>query len=156
MFEPAIRTRSTTNRPNGLIMLFRVWARAREDGLNPLPAMFESVSARFATPELTAACESYFALTEACLARPLEPAPEQSAVLSRDEAALLDMLRQVPSLVTEGPNPAIPHGLPGALQWAAFAVLRAFASAGEYLLPDPQLPPGKCPFGNESATRIER
>lgn len=114
-----------------LVALFRLWHRLRGDGANPLPAMAELAAEHGqlagleadACAQLAVACDSFFALTQACLGRPLIPGEEDSAP-SADEDALLATLRHVPVLEAIGPSPALPHGLPGALQWAAFAVLR--------------------------------
>jgi hypothetical protein len=113
-----------------LVALFRLWHRHRSNGANPLPAM-AGQAAEHGGPiglpagsgaQLAVACDSFFALTEACLGRALQPGTDGAS--SADERALLATLRQVPMLEAVGATPALPHGLPGALQWAAFAVLR--------------------------------
>ncbi|KHL25847.1 hypothetical protein PK98_04385 [Croceibacterium mercuriale] len=109
-----------------LVALFRLWQRHRGDGVNPLPAM-AALATLHGMPadgsvQLAVACDSFLALTEACLDRPLQPGIDAAG--SVDERALLVTLRQMPVLEAIGPSLALPHGLPGALQWAAFAVLR--------------------------------
>ncbi|WP_126665529.1 hypothetical protein [Croceibacterium ferulae] len=114
-----------------LLALFRQWDRHRQDGANPLPAMARQAAehgrqaglAADASAQLAVACDSFFALTEASLARALQAGSDDGPP-SADECALLATLRQVPVLQAVGPNPVLPHGLPGALQWAGFAVLR--------------------------------
>ena len=107
-----------------IVALFRIWHVAREQHDNPLPQMSAALGGS-SSPELVPACDSFFALTQACLGRRLVASPDGSPAFSADEVALLETLRQVPALLTFGPNAALPHGLPGALQWAALAVLRA-------------------------------
>jgi len=143
-----------------IVALFRIWHAARERYENPLPQM-SAVLGRTSSPELAPACDSFFALTEACLGRRLQASPPQSPTFSPDEEALLETLRQVPALLAIGPNSVLPHGLPGALQWAALAVLNAIDA-----LPLPQTgttaPEGRCPFlasrgraTGEHAARLE-
>lgn len=110
------------------VRLFRKWSAARLAGLNPLPHM-QVLAAPFApAPDLILACASLFELTEAHLGRPLEPECCCGSTLSRDEAALIGLLRHAPDAGQAMASTAIPHGLPGAIRWAAFAVLRALAA----------------------------
>jgi len=133
-----------------VIALFRIWSKARVDGTNALPAMVACArrhganepSQLEAAPQLAVAADSFFALTEACLGRALVRSERENA-LSGDEAALIATLRQVPVLEEIGPNRAVPHGLPGALQWAAFAVLR-WVDVGEGAGVDAQY--AVCPY----------
>ncbi len=129
--------------------MLRVWRSARSIGENPLPHMLERSAPFEPGPEFVTACDSLFALTEAVLGRPLAPARCCSAALSGDEAALLVMLRHAPAAGSIETTRAVPHGLPAALQWAAFAVVRAlgdtFATNRRDTLPE--WTPEKCPFG---------
>lgn len=109
-----------------LIRLFRIWAQARDMHRNPLPEMTAAIAGRDTSPELAPACHSLFQLTEACIGRQLVPSAPCANDISRDEYALLALIEAAPnagSLVAEN---RLPHGLPGALCWAASAVNRAF------------------------------
>lgn len=115
------------SRPIGtLIRLLRVWARARDMRLNPLPEMSAALTGQDTSPELAAACHSLFELTEACLGRRLDCGIPASDDLSSDELALLALIEAAPDAGTLLAEARMPHGLPGALQWAACAVIRAF------------------------------
>ncbi len=100
-------------------------------GVNPLPAMLKMARDQFDCT-LVPACDSYFALSEACLGRQLAVSANGprdvplDITLTADERALLTALRHCP-LPSEAVRmaPGIPHGLPGALCWAAYAVRRA-------------------------------
>jgi hypothetical protein len=145
MFERRIPLPSHTHGLEPVVALFRTWHAAVQQGTNPRAAMAATLDHLRPSPELVAACDSFFALTEACLDRPLLPSPAGASTLSSDEQALLETLRQIPALLALGPNAAIPHGLPGALQWAAFAVLRALCIPADPAL-SPEPPPPLCPF----------
>jgi len=147
MYERRIHLPSGTSGAEQVIGLFRIWRTALERGANPLAAMFATLDGERASPELVSACDSFFALTQACLGRSLLCAEPESPALSADEEALLETLRQVPALLAGGPSTGIPHGLPGALQWAGFAVLRA-CNAPPELEPsfEPRSGPLVCPF----------
>ena len=134
-----------------LLALFRTWHRRRSEGANPLPAMADLAAEHSrltglssdVCAQLAVACDSFFALTEACLGRALQPGSDDGPP-SADEQGLLATLLQVPVLQAVGPNPALPHGLPGALQWAAFAVLRWLGVGRDH---EVELPPvSSCPY----------
>ena len=129
------------------VRLFRLWSAARAGGGNPVPAMQESLGLFQPAPELALACASLFDLVEAHLGRPLVPECCCGRELSHDEKALLGVLRHAPEAGQPLASAAIPHGLPGAICWAAFAVRRALAASfGEM----PEVPraeaPRECPF----------
>jgi hypothetical protein len=107
------------------VRLFRLWAAAREAGENPLPHMQDVVALIGPRPELAVACASLFELVEGQLGRHLVPECCCSAELSRDEQALLGVLRHAPEAGEPSTGAAVPHGLPGAICWAAFAIRRA-------------------------------
>jgi len=151
MYESRIPRPSEAHGAEQVVALFRTWRGAVERGANPLAAMSASLEPLRPSLELAPACDSFFALTQACLGRPLLSAPPGSPQRSADEEALLATLRQIPALMALGPNAAIPHGLPGALQWAAFAVLRALNAPAELEF-EPEPPPAFCPFGPPTAT----
>lgn len=114
------------------VRLFRLWAAAREAGENPLPHMLAAGSLPGPAParalELAVACASLFDLVEAQLGRRLMPECCCSPAPSRDERALLGVLRHAPGAGQPLASAAIPHGLPGAVCWAAFAVRRALGT----------------------------
>ena len=131
--------------PLVVVKLFRLWAAAREAGENPLPHMLDALEPLAPAPELAVACASLFELVEGQLARPLVPECCCSPALSRDEQALLGVLRHAPEAGQPLTGAAVPHGLSGAILWAAFAIRRAlgesFADDGD----EPQVS-AVCPF----------
>jgi hypothetical protein len=131
-----------------LVRLFRLWAAARAEGENPLPHMQQSVWLQGSAPELTVACSSLFDLVEAHLGRPLVPECCCSTALSRDEQALRGVLRHAPEAGQPLTSTAVPHGLPGAICWAAFAVRRALGErSGPLFSAAAPVVPAACPFG---------
>lgn len=133
------------------VRLFRLWSAARAGGSNPVPAMQELLHLFEPAPELAVASASLFDLVEAHLGRPLVPECCCGRELSRDEKALLGVLRHAPEAGQPMGSTAIPHGLPGAICWAAFAVRRALAasfgpSCGEAPEVQRAEPPRECPF----------
>lgn len=134
------------------VRLFRLWAAAREAGENPLPHMQDAAAPLGAAPELAVACASLFELIEGQLDRRLVPECCCSPALSRDEQALLGVLRHAPQRGQPFTTAAVPHGLPGAICWAAFAVRRAlggsFGNDGE------QPAPSRCPFDSATVSPI--
>jgi hypothetical protein len=132
---------------------FRLWAASRARGDHPLPHMQSAVSLFETAPELSVACASLFDMVEAQLERALEPECCCSPSLSRDERALLGILRHAPEAGQPLTSAAVPHGLPGAICWAAFAVRRAMAEtfADQFGTPDSEeSQPSKCPFSQEA------
>ncbi|OYW45810.1 MAG: hypothetical protein B7Z08_00015 [Sphingomonadales bacterium 32-68-7] len=124
--------------------MLRIWQAGRALGENPLPRMHEVSAPLVAAPEFVPACDSLFALTEAVLGRSLRPGRCCSRRLSRDEAAMLIMLQHAPEAGAVRTSAAVPHGLPAALRWAAFAVMRALGAEGAAAV---EPPPLRCPFG---------
>jgi hypothetical protein len=128
------------------VRLFRLWAAAREAGENPLPHMQDVVALMGPRPDLAVACASLFELVEGQLGRRLVPECCCSPALSRDEQALVGVLRHAPESGRPFTSAAVPHGLPGAIRWAAFAIRRAlgtsFAGGAEE-----RATPAVCPFG---------
>jgi len=127
-----------------LIRLFRIWAQARDMHRNPLPEMTAAIAGRNTSPELAAACHSLFQLTEACIGRQLDPADRCASNLSRDEYALLALIEAAPNAGTLVTEDRLPHGLPGALCWAASAVNRAFGVPLSFAITG-----GGCPFAHD-------
>ncbi|MFC4254776.1 hypothetical protein GRI97_05020 [Altererythrobacter xixiisoli] len=133
-------------RVRSFIKLFRGWASARRRGENPLPAMFALDTTATDTPEWVPACDSYFSLTEACIGRPLVHASNDTSLLAPDEIALLATLRQSATTGTIATDHMIPHGLPGALLWAARSVLRTLTDDIRFLMALDLERQGRCPF----------
>ena len=131
------------------VRLFRLWAAAREVGENPLPHMQDTVAPFLPAPELAVACASLFELVEGQLGRRLVPECCCSPALSRDERALAGLLWHAPETGQPLTSAAVPHGLPGAIRWAAFAVRRALGASfsGEIEAPAAhEAGPVSCPF----------
>lgn len=126
-----------------MTMLLRTWAAARRSGENPVPAMQGKLSAS-ASPELAAALDSLFGLTEAVLGRALAPGRATCPTASPDEEALAMLIRHARAAGPVRTGEAVPHGLPGALCWAAAAVARALGDPVRHERP----PPSRCPFGS--------
>lgn len=138
--------------PMIFVRQFRLWAAARAKGEHPLPHMQAAVSLFETAPELSVACASLFDLVEAQLERALAPECCCSPSLSRDERALLGILRHAPEAGQPLTSSAVPHGLPGAICWAAFAIRRALAETftDQFGTPDPATEPhSTCPFSQE-------
>lgn len=129
--------------------MLRIWHASRSIGENPLPLMQVQAAPIVVSPEFASACDSLFMLTEAVLGRSLVPARCCSPHSSRDERAVLAMLRHAPSAGTLRTNAAVPHGLPSALRWAAFAVLRTLGDRLEETDVDATTTPTRCPFDND-------
>lgn len=112
------------------VRLFRLWAIAREDGSQPLSRMHQ-VAAELCLPDETAiACASLFELVAGELGRPLVRECCCSKEFSADERALLGIVEVAPNLKPGSGSTDVPHGLPGAIHWAAMAVRRAFGLTG--------------------------
>jgi len=128
------------------VRLFRLWAAAREAGENPLPHMQGVAQLIGPRPDLAIACASLFELVEGQLGRKLVPECCCSPALSRDEQALLGVLRHAPEAGVPLTGAAVPHGLPGAICWAAFAIRRALGASFADEAEAPAMP-AVCPFG---------
>lgn len=107
------------------IRLFRRWTIAREGEINPVAALFALTNSLGCPVETAPACASLFELVEGHLGRSLRRECCCSNTCSSDELALIGLLRCAPDLGGTAATCAIPHGLPGAVCWAAMAVRRA-------------------------------
>lgn len=123
------------------IRLFRTWSTAREAGLNPVVALHGIAEPLNYPAETAPACASLFELVEGLLGRSLVGDCCCSRSFSPDELALIGLLRCAPNLGPGVAFSAIPHGLPGAVCWAAMAVRRALGMTHQ-----PILAPQHCPF----------
>lgn len=106
------------------VRLVRAWRAARAAGENPLPHVQAGAAPFDPAPGLSVACHSLLELTEAQLGRPLETECCCSRDITPDEAAMIGLLLHAQDAGSVMTTEAIPHGLPGAIRWAAFAVLR--------------------------------
>lgn len=123
------------------VRLFRRWAIDRESGINPIVALHEVADALRFPVETAVACASLFELVEGLLGRSLVRECCCSRAYSADELALIGLLRCAPDLSLGTATLAIPHGLPGAVCWAAMAVRQALG-----LSPRRVSQFGQCPF----------
>jgi hypothetical protein len=127
-----------------IIRLLRRWAAGAELGPARLPSLVRLGARIGVQPEAAVALASMFQLTEACLGRPLVAECCCSPRLSRDERATLLMLATAAPAHPHQADPAVPHGLPGALLWAV-------ASARKLLGLDTLIAmarPRQCPFAD--------
>lgn len=107
------------------VRLFRKWSIARENGEAAIPCLHEEAKQHNYRDNTAAAAASLFQLVEAQIGRPLVRECCCSPSFSPDERALIDILRHAPSLHPGKGTKAIPHGLPGALSWAARCLCEA-------------------------------
>jgi hypothetical protein len=133
------------------VRLLRRWAAARAELVNPLPSLVELARQIDCPPEAAIALGSLFQLTESCLGRPLEAECCCSRALSEDERAVLLMIAAAAAPGQPFAAPEIPHGLPGALAWAASSVRRLLGPGLSAPLP---LRTGRCPFPAHPAPPI--
>ncbi|MEM6585806.1 MAG: hypothetical protein AAF692_08635 [Pseudomonadota bacterium] len=133
------------------VRLFRLWAMGREEGRNPLPAMYAEAAKHRFSDQSAPACCSLFELTEGHLGRPLIRECCCSQSFSPDEKALLGVVRHAPALRPMRGSRAIPHGLPGAISWAASCVCEAIGFAAPSSVSNLTTSPANqqdCPFGS--------
>ncbi len=133
------------------VRLLRRWAAARDELANPLPTLVELARQIDCPPEAAIALGSLFQLTESCLGRPLKAECCCSRTLSEDERAVLLMIAAAAGPGEPFALPEIPHGLPGALAWAASSVRRLLGSG---VGPAVMLRTGRCPFPARPQTAI--
>ena len=100
-----------------VVRMLRRWAACRIEGSDALPSLIDLGADLGAPPPLAMALQSLFHLTEACLGRDLNTACVCDTSLTRDELAVLQLVRVAnpARLATR----AVPHGLPGVLAWTA-------------------------------------
>lgn len=90
--------------------------------------------------------ELFVAMLEMVVGRPLERNPSNGAVLSRDEAALLAVLRHAQTAGPIHTSVTVPHGLPEPLRWAAMNLSRALGLRGDQGPSD--IIAARCPFSS--------
>jgi hypothetical protein len=124
-----------------VIRTLRRWTAARDAERNPVASLVELATGLGESPMLAVAFDSLFQLTEACLGRQLLAECCCSPSLSPDERALLLLVAAAPA---PGEAPAsIPHGLPGALSWAATSLKSLLGDRFEI---GPAWRGARCPF----------
>ncbi|KWV92021.1 hypothetical protein AUC45_12770 [Erythrobacter sp. YT30] len=97
----------------------------REDHTSALPAMHAEATKHGYKDHAAAACSSLFELVEGHLGRQLVRECCCSPSFSSDEKALIGILRSALSLFSGRGSREVPHGLPGAISWAASCVCDA-------------------------------
>lgn len=130
------------------VRMFRRWSAAREAGIDRRRAMAEVYRGPGVPMMAAVAADSLFELVEAQLGRRLAAECCCSPSLGPDETALLGLLRYAADADAATSPAAMPHGLAGAVRWAAHAVRR------ELGLPTADPPgtgneagqPARCPF----------
>lgn len=132
-----------------LVRLMRRWAAARDLGENSTVSVVILANHLGELAMVAVALDSMLQLTESCLGRRLETECCCSQAVSGDERAVLVMIRSHagPSLVN------IPHGLPGALAWAATSLGRLL---GTRLPAAEPASSRQCPFKSEAYDRCAR
>ncbi|MEM6908582.1 MAG: hypothetical protein AAF494_07865 [Pseudomonadota bacterium] len=111
------------------VRLFRMWAESREEHRAALPMMHEEACRHGFKDQAAAACASLFELVEGHLGRRLVRKPSGGREMSSDERALIGLVRSAPALVPGRGSRTVPHGLPGAISWAASATCDAMGFA---------------------------
>ena len=130
------------------VRLLRRWVAAREELGNPFPSLVDLAKQLDCPAEAAVALGSLFQLTEGCLGRPLEAECCCSRSIGEDEKAVLLMIAAASDPDLPAATREIPHGLPGALVWAASSVRRLLGpNAAEALRANA----GRCPFGRATA-----
>jgi hypothetical protein len=130
------------------VRLLRRWVAARAELGNPFPSLVALAHQLDCPAEAAVALGSLFQLTEGCLGRPLEAECCCSRSVGEDEKAVLLMIAAAPDLDQPAATREIPHGLPGALVWAASSVRRLLGpNAAEPLATQA----GGCPFGRATS-----
>ncbi|NNM78539.1 hypothetical protein HJG53_16755 [Sphingomonas sp. ID1715] len=125
------------------VRLLRRWAICRGNANNPLPRMVELAKALGVSPEAAVALASLFQLTEGCLSRALHVESCLSGSIGSDERAVLLLIASAPEPGRPLASETIPHGLSGALAWAAWTVRRLLGDPGHARGP---IAPVHCPF----------
>ncbi len=128
------------------VKMSRRWAAAREVEVDRRGAMADIYRGPGNAMMAAVACDSLFALVEAHLGRELTPECCCSHALTPDEAALLGLLYHAGSASGVTTDAAVPHGLSGAICWAARAVRRELGFPSTPNRPPPVVDPLHCPF----------
>lgn len=135
------------------VKMFRCWVAAREADVDCRSAMSEAYGGPGDAMMAAVACDSLFALVEAHLGRALMPECCCSRALTSDEAALLGLLYYAGSGGGVMTDAAVPHGLSGAICWAARAVRRELGFSSATGRPPPPVDATHCPFHLQAVDR---
>ena len=122
-----------------VVAVLRAYATARGTGGPLLPRLIAFAAEEGLGETATVALASVFELTEACLGRPLLPGHGQA--LSADEEGVLMLLASANDVGPHCGSRTVPHGMPGALAWAARSAVRLTGG----VCARPATPPA-CPF----------
>lgn len=122
-----------------IVAVLRAYAGARGTGAPLLPRLIGFAAEQGLGETATVALASVFELTEACLGRPLLTG--DGARTSADEEGVLLLLASAGDVGSHCGSRAVPHGMPGALAWAARSAVRL--AGGVCARP---APPPACPF----------
>ncbi|MHB9878087.1 hypothetical protein ACSMXM_00275 [Pacificimonas sp. ICDLI1SI03] len=131
-----------------LIRMFRVWHAARDAEQPLLPSILARAGELGLEPVAGVACASLFDLVEASLGRQLVPECCCSRMLSPDELALVGLVRCALRAGNVHTTTEAPHGLSGAVRWAALAVRRELGAAAKIDDAPASGPPRQCPFSD--------
>lgn len=131
-----------------VVRLLRRWAAANAMGENALPAVCELASSLGVHFSTGVALASLYQLTESCLGRRLVTECCCSPRIAGDERAILMLIAAAPAPGQALASFHIPHGLPGALAWAATAVRLELALVSR------ECHPLHCPFSQQAQTAI--
>lgn len=126
-----------------IVRLLRRWVAAQEAKENPLPSLVELARELKQPAQVAVALHSLFQLTESCLGRRIKAECCCSGDIGPDERAILLMVAAAPAPRSSLVSRDIPHGLPGALSWAATSVRRVLGRTGWL---DHGLSTSRCPF----------
>ena len=105
-----------------VVAVLRAYAVIRGTAAPLLPRLIAAAADEGLGETATVALASVFELTEACLGRPLLPG--HGAALSADEEGVLMLLASAGDVGSHCGSRAVPHGMPGALAWAARSAVR--------------------------------
>lgn len=131
------------------VQLFRLWSAARANGRLVMPDIHTEAQAHGFADQTAAAAASLFCLLEGQVGRRLSPGKPGDREFTADERALIGLLRQAPMLQPGRGTRAIPHGLPGAISWAARCLCDAMGievDHGIYALQAAAANSQDCPF----------
>ncbi|MBN9505910.1 MAG: hypothetical protein J0I69_07765 [Altererythrobacter sp.] len=137
------------------VKMFRRWAAARAVDVDRRAAMADVYRGPGSAMMAAVACDSLFALVEAHLERELTPECCCSRALTADEAALLGLLYHAGNASGVTADAAMPHGLSGAICWAALAARRELGLSSAAHRPPPLADPLHCPF-RQRAESVDR
>lgn len=105
-----------------VVAVLRAYAGLRGTAAPLLPRLIAFAAGQGLGETATVALASVFELTEACLGRPLLPGHGES--LSADEEGVLMLLASAGDVGSHCGSRTVPHGMPGALAWAARSAVR--------------------------------